>query len=70
MISFTKQRRAFEAGRRSTENNKSIRLMTQFCDSEALMWLMAGANHPELHLEALRPIYNEYRETGGGYGNE
>ena len=40
----------------------------EICDSEAFMWLMAGANHPEMHLDVLREAYDRYRELGGGYG--
>ena len=39
------------------------------CDSEAFMWLMVGANHPDSHLELLRKIWREhYLPAGGGYG--
>lgn len=40
----------------------------EIANSESLMWLMVGANHPEAHLAALRPAYQAYREAGGGYG--
>jgi hypothetical protein len=33
--------------------------------SEAFMWLMVGANHPELHLRDLREGYREYQAAGG-----
>jgi hypothetical protein len=33
--------------------------------SEAFMWLMVGANHPESHLETLRDAYDQYRDSGG-----
>jgi hypothetical protein len=33
--------------------------------SEAFMWLMAGANHPEVHLNALREAYERYKASGG-----
>jgi hypothetical protein len=39
------------------------------CDSEAFMWLMVGANHPDSHIELLRGIWREhYAPAGGGYG--
>ena len=38
------------------------------CDSESFMWLMAGSNYVELHLENLREAYNSYVKAGGGYG--
>jgi hypothetical protein len=37
------------------------------CDSEAFMWLMVGANHPDAHLMALRGAWTAYHEAGGGY---
>ncbi len=37
-------------------------LAKQIVESDAFMWLMAGANHPESHLNALRPAYREYKE--------
>jgi hypothetical protein len=37
------------------------------CDSEAFMWLMVGANHPDAHLMALRGAWKAYSEAGGGY---
>lgn len=48
---------------------EKARVSQDVCDSEAFMWLMAGANHSETHLEALRPAYQQYRKLGGGYGN-
>jgi hypothetical protein len=37
----------------------------EMVSSEAFMWLMAGANHPEAHLDALREAYAEYKAAGG-----
>jgi hypothetical protein len=35
------------------------------------MWLMAGANHPEAHLSALRPAYDKWTAAGGkSYGKK
>ena len=33
--------------------------------SEAFMWLMVGANHPEAHLSVLRGAWDQYRAVGG-----
>ena len=34
--------------------------------SEAMIWLIVGANHPEAHLGAMRPAVNTYWKA---YGN-
>lgn len=44
------------------------RIAKSICDSEAFMWLMVGANHPEAHLMALREAWKAYTDAGGGYG--
>lgn len=37
--------------------------------SEAIMWLVAGANHPDMWLTDLREMYDEWVKLGGkGYG--
>lgn len=33
--------------------------------SESMMWLMVGANHPESHLDALRDAWDAYVAAGG-----
>lgn len=39
-------------------------------ESEQMMWLMVGSNHPESHLNALREAWKQYKEAGGGtYGH-
>jgi hypothetical protein len=40
------------------------------CDSEPFMWLMAGSNHTEMQLDALRGAYEKYRDAGGGYNKK
>lgn len=45
------------------------RLANAVLGSESFMWLMAGANHPEAHLSALRPAYDKWISAGGkSYG--
>lgn len=33
--------------------------------SEAFMWLMAGSNHPDAQIKAIKPIYDRYIDAGG-----
>ncbi len=33
--------------------------------SEAFMWLMAGSNHVDIQIAALRPLWERYRAAGG-----
>lgn len=33
--------------------------------SEPFMWLMAGSNHTEMQIAALRSLYAEYQKAGG-----
>jgi DNA polymerase IIIc chi subunit len=44
-------------------------LARAICNSEAFMWLMVGANHPEAHRMALRDAWRAYSQAGGGWGN-
>lgn len=44
-------------------------LARAIADSEAFMWLMVGANHPEAHLDPLRRAYQSYTSLDGGYGH-
>ena len=39
------------------------------CNSEPFMWLMAGSNHTEIQLNALRPAWSTFRDAGGGWGS-
>lgn len=50
---------------RKPERDKIARAIA---DSEALMWLMVGANHPDAHLNTLRGAYAAYTDVDGGYG--
>lgn len=41
-----------------------------FMRSEPMMWMMAGANHPDAHLSVLRAWWRRYIDAGGPtYGN-
>lgn len=37
----------------------------EIISSEQFMWLMAGSNHVDSNLEALRPAFNAWRKAGG-----
>jgi hypothetical protein len=37
----------------------------EILSSEEFTWLMVGANHPQIHLNALKPAYAAWRERGG-----
>lgn len=53
----------------TSSNDERNRLANAVLGSESFMWLMAGANHPEAHLSALRPAYNNWIAAGGkSYG--
>jgi hypothetical protein len=55
-----------ESTRSNDERNS---LANAILGSESFMWLMAGANHPEAHLSALRPAYDNWVAAGGkSYG--
>ena len=47
-------------------------LRKMLVDSEQFMWLMLGGDEAlrEQRLEKLRPIYLQYRNIGGGWGNK
>lgn len=65
--------RIYEATiRRSKESTVTDKesLAQAICDSEQMMWLMAGSNYPEMHLADLRRAYREYVASGGGYRNK
>lgn len=51
-----------------TEDEKrQLFIAETIVSSEAFMWLMAGANHAESHLSALRPAYREWVSLSGGW---
>jgi hypothetical protein len=37
----------------------------EILSSEEFTWLMVGANHPQIHLNALKPAWAAWRERGG-----
>jgi hypothetical protein len=37
----------------------------EILSSEEFTWLMVGANHPQIHLNALKPAWTAWRERGG-----
>jgi hypothetical protein len=49
--------------------DEKSKLAREILDSEPFMWLMAGSNHTEAQLQAIRPAYRKYREAGGGFNN-
>lgn len=49
----------------TSSNDERNRLANAVLGSESFMWLMAGANHPEAHLSALRPAYDKWQAAGG-----
>ena len=55
----------------TSSNDERDRLANAVLGSESFMWLMAGANHPEAHLSALRPAYDKWTAAGGkSYGKK
>lgn len=53
----------------TSSNDERNRLANAVLGSESFMWLMAGANHPDAHLSALRPAYDKWLAAGGkSYG--
>ena len=50
---------------RSSDVDERNSLASAILGSESFMWLMAGANHPEAHLSALRPAYDKWKAAGG-----
>lgn len=53
----------------TSSNDERNRLANAVLGSESFMWLMAGANHPDAHLSALRPAYDKWMAAGGkSYG--
>jgi hypothetical protein len=42
-------------------------IANEILGSESFMWLMAGSNHVESHLEAIRPAYAAWKAAGGLY---
>ena len=53
----------------TSSNDERDRLANAILGSESFMWLMAGANHPEAHLSALRPAFDKWVAAGGkSYG--
>lgn len=55
----------------TSSNDERNRLANAVLGSESFMWLMAGANHPEAHLSALRPAYDKWAAAGGkSYGKK
>jgi hypothetical protein len=55
----------------TSSNDERDRLANAILGSESFMWLMAGANHPEAHLSALRPAYDKWTAAGGkSYGKK
>ena len=56
---------------RVDEREKPINAIPRaICNSESFMWLMAGSNHSEMQLNALRPVWAEYCNVGGGWGRK
>lgn len=53
----------------STDVDERNSLANAILGSESFMWLMAGANHPDAHLSALRPAFDKWLAAGGkSYG--
>lgn len=53
----------------STDVDERNSLADAILGSESFMWLMAGANHPDAHLSALRPAFDKWLAAGGkSYG--
>ena len=52
-----------------TNEEWRVKIALEICDSEAFMWLMAGSNYPNAHLNALHSAYRAYCEHAGGYSN-
>lgn len=53
------------------ERDERDRIAREICDSEAFMWLMTSANHPDVHLKDLKRAYHDhYLPAGGGYGSQ
>lgn len=49
----------------TSSTDERDRLANAILGSESFMWLMAGANHPEAHLSALRPAFDKWNAAGG-----
>jgi hypothetical protein len=50
-------------------NEEQAQIALAICQSEPFAWLMAGSNHVDMQLAALRPAWEQYVEAGGGYFN-
>ena len=44
---------------------KKYLIAMEIVESEEFLWLMAGANHVDIHLQALKPAYKAWQEAGG-----
>ena len=54
---------------RADEREKPLNAIPRaICNSEHFLWLMAGSNHTEMQLNALRPAWAALRGAGGGWG--
>lgn len=47
-----------------------LRIAEEICNSEEMMWLIAGANHADAHLATLREFWPQWKAVGGGYGGK
>lgn len=44
---------------------EAIDIALDVMESEPMLWLMAGSNHPEMQLQILRDAWRAYCEAGG-----
>lgn len=45
--------------------NEQHKIAQHIVESEQFMWLMAGSNHTESQLQAIRPAYMAWKDAGG-----
>jgi hypothetical protein len=44
---------------------KKYLIAMEIVESEEFLWLMAGSNHIDIHLQSLKPAYKAWQEAGG-----
>lgn len=49
------------------KEREQLALAEQILASEPMLWLMAGSNHTEAQLQAIRPAWQKWAALSGGF---
>lgn len=51
--------------RERDESKTRLAIADEILGSEGFLWLIVGANHPDTHIDSLRPAFDAWKKAGG-----